>query len=281
MTKPSAGEVALLSAVRTFAQNVESGATTRIVERLSKLTVDATADEREAALGVAVPRETAERVARLLSAWRKAPHVTPQSLGWAIAAAEATDEWHRTSTRADLVWTGPLGPGSTFRRTDQALLEVIERAQKQLLIVSFAVYKVEAIQRALVAAVDRGVSIRLVLETSDASGGRYDGDPVASLDSKLTERSEILVWPLEKRPTVKSKSGDPIWGVLHAKCALADDRLLFVSSANLTGAALALNIELGVLVEGGELPSQVGKHFAELIQRQILFNIARTTSRAG
>jgi phosphatidylserine/phosphatidylglycerophosphate/cardiolipin synthase-like enzyme len=139
--------------------------------------------------------------------------------------------------------------------------------------VSFAVYKVEAVQRALVAAIHRGVSVQLVLETGDASGGKYEGDPRAALDPALMTKAELIVWPLEQRPIAKSATGDPLWGVLHAKCALADNHLLFVSSANLTGAALALNIELGILVEGGDLPIQVRTHFSELIQRAFLCRV--------
>lgn len=37
---------------------------------------------------------------------------------------------------------------------------------------------------------------------------------------------------------------------LHAKCAVADDTLALISSANLTGHALQLNIEAGVLLRG-------------------------------
>jgi len=50
---------------------------------------------------------------------------------------------------------------------------------------------------------------------------------------------------------------------LHAKLAVADGESLFISSANLTNAAMQLNMELGVLICGGELPAQVVKHFDE------------------
>jgi cardiolipin synthase A/B len=54
-------------------------------------------------------------------------------------------------------------------------------------------------------------------------------------------------------------------GSLHAKCAVADDDLLFITSANLTEFAMNLNMELGILVRGGELPGQVRLHFERLI----------------
>jgi cardiolipin synthase len=263
----------LLAAVRAFVERVETGTTRKIVRRLMQLEPDATPEQRDEALAVAVSGDAGGRLAQLHRAWKSAPNVAPQSLGWALASAEAMDEWHRTSSQADLVWTGPLGPGSTFRRTDQALLEVIERAKRRLLVVSFAVYRIEAVQRALIAATDRGVTIQLLLETNAASGGRYGGDPLSALHTEVVDRVDILVWPLEQRPRAMSRSGEPLWGVLHAKCALADEHLLLVSSANLTEAALGFNIELGVLIEGGELPSQVGRHFAELVQQGALSKV--------
>lgn len=270
MTGQFGTDAALLSAVRSFAQRVESGTTKKIITRLLQLTPSSDQDERLAALSIATPGEAAAKIGKLWSAWTKTPEVTPQALAWALAAAEATDARHRSSTQVDLVWTGPVGQASTFRRTDQALLEVIERAERRLLVVSFAVYRIEAVERALIAALDRNVSVQLVLETGASSGGKYDGDPFAVLDPTLATNAEILVWPLEKRPRAQSKAGDAIWGLLHAKCALADEHSLFVSSANLTGAALELNIELGVLVEGGSLPRQVAAHFSELVQHGLL-----------
>jgi phosphatidylserine/phosphatidylglycerophosphate/cardiolipin synthase-like enzyme len=273
MTSAGGDRSLLLAAVRNLAHHIAAGTTRKLVERLLQLKPDAPPHERAAALAIRVPGDAAAPIAQLLAAWKDNSEVSPEALGWAIAGAEATDDWHRRQVRTDLVWTGPLGPGSAFRRTDQALLEVIERARKRLLVVSFAVYKVEAVQRALVAAIQRGVSVQLVLETGDASGGKYEGDPQAALDPALMTKAELIVWPLEQRPIAKSATGDPLWGVLHAKCALADNHLLFVSSANLTGAALALNIELGILVEGGDLPIQVRTHFSELIQRAFLCRV--------
>ena len=70
------------------------------------------------------------------------------------------------------------------------------------------------------------------------------------------------MWPLEKRE--KDNNGKP--GILHVKCAVADGRWLFLSSANLTEYAFTINMELGLLVSGGNLPGQVEAHFDYLIQ---------------
>ena len=52
---------------------------------------------------------------------------------------------------------------------------------------------------------------------------------------------------------------------LHAKCAVSDGQRLLVSSANLTEFALNFNMELGLLVAGGEAPRRVEKHFDALM----------------
>ena len=47
---------------------------------------------------------------------------------------------------------------------------------------------------------------------------------------------------------------------------MADGRWLFLSSANLTEYAFTINMELGVLVTGGKLPTQVERHFDRLVE---------------
>lgn len=55
------------------------------------------------------------------------------------------------------------------------------------------------------------------------------------------------------------------FGSLHLKCAIADDSLLFTSSANFTGHAFDLNVEFGVLIRGGGMVKWMQRHFSELI----------------
>ncbi len=59
-------------------------------------------------------------------------------------------------------------------------------------------------------------------------------------------------------------------GVLHAKAVVADDEAVFVTSANLTEAALDRNIEVGLLVRDRALAAAVSSHFRVLIDRGLL-----------
>ena len=55
-------------------------------------------------------------------------------------------------------------------------------------------------------------------------------------------------------------------GPLHARVAIADGRVMLISSANLTEYALTLNMELGVLIHGGPAPGRVAEHLARLVE---------------
>jgi cardiolipin synthase A/B len=62
--------------------------------------------------------------------------------------------------------------------------------------------------------------------------------------------------------------------VLHAKGVIADDRRAFITSANLTAAALDKNIELGLLVTGGDVPRDLGLQIRELIRSGTLSRLS-------
>jgi phosphatidylserine/phosphatidylglycerophosphate/cardiolipin synthase-like enzyme len=59
-------------------------------------------------------------------------------------------------------------------------------------------------------------------------------------------------------------------GVLHAKALVVDDEAVFVTSANLTEAALDRNIEIGLLVRDRALALTIASHFRALIDRRLL-----------
>ena len=69
----------------------------------------------------------------------------------------------------------------------------------------------------------------------------------------------------KKRPL----SADGRHGSLHAKVAIADGRVMLISSANLTEYAMTLNMELGVMMYGGPLPAQVEAHLGRLAEQGV------------
>jgi len=120
-----------------------------------------------------------ERVGEFVDFWQAhAPGASAKSVSLALLAAAQAEEYHRQRQQVELVWTGPDSRLIPLRRTDQALLQLINEARETLHIVSFAVYKVKAIAQALVRAAQRGVSIAIYLETPEASEGRIAFDTI-------------------------------------------------------------------------------------------------------
>jgi phosphatidylserine/phosphatidylglycerophosphate/cardiolipin synthase-like enzyme len=210
------------------------------------------------------------RIADLFRAWEQlAPEVSGQSVALALLTASVAESAHRESQSVELVWTGPDSHVIPVRRTDQALLQLIAEARTRLLIVSFAVYKAESILQSIHDALQRGVVTTLCLETPDASEGKIAFDTIKALGADVAQHAQLYVWPHDQRP----HSPDGKHGSLHAKVAVADGATLLISSANLTEYAMTLNMELGVLIRGGELPAKVEAHFAKLIEQRILRRI--------
>ncbi len=199
-----------------------------------------------------------------MRAWKAATDaIAPPAVAFGLRAAMA-GETARTRERVDLAWTGPRTGTNLLPRTDQALLSVIRGAKESLFIVTFAAYRVEAIRREVAAAAARGVAVSLVVETDDGPDGRIDFAALAALvDSASAVR--VYEWPVEVRPRSNGRHG-----TLHAKCAIADGDTMFVSSANLTEHAMEINLELGVVVRGGDAPGAVARHFTALMAAGVL-----------
>ncbi len=221
---------------------------------------------RTGAMSTVAQPDVRQRLGRFLDFWQAtAPGVSPASVALGLLAAAQVEEYHRDYQKLELVWTGPDSQVIPLRRTDQALLQLINSAQERLHVVSFAVYKPEAIIQALVSAAQRGVSIAIYLETPDASEGKVTHDTIRALGSQVAQAARIYVWPLARR--LQDERGRH--GSLHAKVALADATSMLVSSANLTGYAMTLNMEMGLLVHGGALPAQVEAHLERLVERGV------------
>ena len=209
-------------------------------------------------------------VVAFLDRWRsEAGGVPPQSVAVALLTASEAEKGHREGQSVELVWTGPEAGSGPVRRTEQAILQVIDSAHRRVLVVSYAVYNIPRICDALVRAADRGVSLTVVVETPNLQEGRRAYDTLKALGPAVAGRSGVYLWPHEGRP--RDAAGRS--GILHVKCAAADGRWLFLSSANLTEYAFTLNMELGVLVTGGVLPAQVESLFDRLISVGVLVNV--------
>lgn len=207
---------------------------------LAELTTDlATAVEWNQAIGSRLTRSPAWAELRRESIRRACP---PARVADLLIGAKAMDADGGRATTCEVAWTGPTPPLSGLRRTEQALLEVIDSAHRELWLVSFAAYRVASVQSALLAAAARGCRVRLLLESEIESAGKLSSGGVDSVPAEVAGCCELYVWPREQRAVDERGR----FGTLHAKCAVADGDLLFVGSANLTEFAFELNLEVTV-----------------------------------
>ncbi|MCK2087703.1 DISARM system phospholipase D-like protein DrmC [Thauera aromatica] len=197
----------------------------------------------------------AEVVDQLIDAWRSTSVSAEELASMLLAAGHVfTKATNQQST--ELVWTGPTTPFVSARRTEQALLQVINAAEQTLFITSFVAYDVSTIVKALNAASDRGVVISMLLELSQDHGGSITFDAIGKMRS-LVAAARLYAW--------RDKADPFSDGRVHAKVAVADGKMCFITSANLTGHAMEQNMEAGVLLTGGQIPKLLLDHLQALV----------------
>jgi phosphatidylserine/phosphatidylglycerophosphate/cardiolipin synthase-like enzyme len=201
-------------------------------------------------------------------------------VGRAGISAPAAAAWIRSLERAaarvrppELVWTGPEVPGLHARDTRRVYEELLGSAERSVWASSYAFFDgpraFEALARRMDARPDLRVTLLLNLQ-------RKRGDTTASehLVRRFADRFWTADWPGTRRPGVfydpRALEPEGPAGVLHAKAVVADDEIVFLTSANLTEAALDRNIELGLLVRDAALAASVVRHFQVLIDRALL-----------
>jgi phosphatidylserine/phosphatidylglycerophosphate/cardiolipin synthase-like enzyme len=96
--------------------------------------------------------------------------------------------------------------------------------------------------------------------------GSLSHDSVKSL--RFIPPSVIFYEWLRGQPGSEESSA----GVVHAKCAVADEKITFITSANLTAAVMERDMELGVVVKGGELPRTLHRHLEAASSGKLIFS---------
>lgn len=206
------------------------------------------------ALGINNAR--AQAVRDLLSS--RSGRSLPETLDALRAARAASDHAQRDSPRVEVAWThpGPLAPA--VRTTGAVAREVIEAAQRSLLVVGYSVTvdpELAGLAARTVAALG-SAAIRGVVVT-------------AILHRDKTNREALLRgWPRGHNPpgvfTWPEQPGDAM-AALHAKVLVADARDALVTSANLTYHGYEGNVEVGVRITG-HAARELESVFHELIR---------------
>ena len=214
-------------------------------------------------------REGGEDVVEALLGLERLGVSGPAAAAWIRTVEEATSR----TPRPDLVWSGPEVPGLHARDTRRVYEELLGSAERSVWASTYAFFDGPKAFDVLARRMDTTPGLRVTLLLNIQ---RRRGDTTAAqhLVRQFADRFWGTDWPGSSRPTVyydpRSLDLDGPAGVLHAKAVVADDEVVFVTSANLTEAALDRNIEVGLLVRDRALAATVSSHFRGLIDRGLL-----------
>jgi len=201
-------------------------------------------------------------------------------LGRLGISGPAAAAWLRTLDRAtastrkpDLVWSGPEAPGLHARDTRRVYEELLGSAEHSIWASTYAFFDGPKAFEVLARRMETTPALRVTLLLNIR---RKRGDTTASdeLVRRFADRFWKTDWPGSSRPSVfydpRALDLEGPGSVLHAKAVVADDEAVFITSANLTEAALDRNIELGVLMRDRAIALAVGGYFRNLIDRDLL-----------
>ncbi|MDP2957605.1 MAG: DISARM system phospholipase D-like protein DrmC [Longimicrobiales bacterium] len=198
----------------------------------------------------------------------------------ALLLRTLAEERGRVQARSDsteLVWSGPEVPGMRSRDTSVVAREMFRRAERDVLLATYAVDAGTKARAVLGGLCDRmeekpNLRVRLFINVPRKFG---DQAPAAELVREFAERFRTSIWPGGRLPEVfydprSLAIGGSDRASLHAKCVIVDAKVAFVTSANLTDAAHARNIEAGVLVSDPAFARGLASQFETLVERGLL-----------
>jgi phosphatidylserine/phosphatidylglycerophosphate/cardiolipin synthase-like enzyme len=163
----------------------------------------------------------------------------------------------RTPSPPTLVWSGPQLPGDSVRTT-AAVVRLIDEAEESVLASTYSGTATAPFVQALRRAAQRRLAITVVCDVSQ----RRD---CAEAIRGAVPRARVLGY-------CDPETGQP--RMQHSKVLVIDDRAALVTSANLSYAAVELNLEAGVLIEDFALASQITRRFADLLAAGNLQDLA-------
>jgi cardiolipin synthase len=198
-------------------------------------------------------RDACDQLSRQLS------YAEPAYLSGMLAGAVHAVSRARQRQSVSVVWTGPESGVSSSRLTAAAVIDLINTARSEILLVSYATHNEPSIKAALSAATARHVAVTLLAERhEDNPSYTAAGTPFSGLNVLR------LHWPTSSRPP---------GAALHAKIIVVDDQVALVGSANLTSRAMESNLECGILIRGGHQPRAIRDHITGLYAAGLLLRL--------
>jgi phosphatidylserine/phosphatidylglycerophosphate/cardiolipin synthase-like enzyme len=196
-----------------------------------------------------------------------------QALTAAIRLVRADrDRQDREGSHAELIMTGPSIDGDPNRDTRVVVREVFESVRRSVLIVGYAFFGSDKIFDPLARRMgeDSNLTARIIVNIHPERGRTSELTIRQYADNFL--RSS---WPFHPRPEIYYLPASlEIQGSrrasVHAKLIVADQRTIYLGSANFTTAAFQRNIEAGVRLEDAALGRQLTSYFDQMILSSVL-----------
>jgi phosphatidylserine/phosphatidylglycerophosphate/cardiolipin synthase-like enzyme len=191
------------------------------------------------------------------------------SSGSALAAtlellAEAAERRSSVEDSVELVLTGPNT--GTGRDTGVVVRQLFREARTSVWVCGYKLFNARDLFADLVR---RELRIRMLLDIGEAEGQSEESAVRGFLDDfrrwhwpEGQALPEIWYDPLSLLPHGEHRA------VAHAKCVVADERMLFVSSANFTEASQNRNLEAGILVDSPTLALRMVQFLEGLIRER-------------
>jgi phosphatidylserine/phosphatidylglycerophosphate/cardiolipin synthase-like enzyme len=217
------------------------------------------------------------RLVQWLTAWRNAGG-NDRTLAMAVASVLAERKAQRSSQRVELVWSGPSPGVGTITRDQSVLIrQLVEQAQKRLLLTTYAIYPGPFIRELLSLLQQRmshfpTLQVRLVCNIHRPKGNTSTPE---QLVRHFREKTWPAIWGAGDQELLPEVLFDPrstalrSEAVCHVKAVVADDEAL-ITSANLTDAAQLHNFELGVRLTSPPHAEAIWLHFQRLLENGLL-----------
>jgi phosphatidylserine/phosphatidylglycerophosphate/cardiolipin synthase-like enzyme len=194
---------------------------------------------------------------------------SPAQLAWlVVAVAGEREHLERPNTQIELVATG-LEAQAQARDTLVVVEQLFAEAQESVLVVGFAVFQGNEIFKTLAKRMMESPGLQVVC-CFDVARDRDDNRPERVIIDDFARRFIKYQWPGSRVPEIYFDRRSLIpdrekRAVLHAKTIVVDRRKALLTSANPTPAAYLRNIELGIVLTGGEIPLEIESYFRSLI----------------